>query len=536
MVWRVDDPQANESAKIKYDIVPYTRGKGLDLGCGPYKAFPHFIGVDNGHHWGVEGSDVAVDTCEDLSLFSTESMDFVFSSHLLEHIEDTRAALHEWWRVVKPGGHLVLYLPHKDLYPNCGEEGANPDHKHDFLPEDIRTHMGRVGCWDLLVEEERNTDNGAGRHGNEYSFLQVYRKRGDNIRHNLANEPKPEKTVCVVRYGAFGDLIQASSVFPALKEQGYHVTLMTTPQGWDIVKHDPHIDDVVLQDKNQVPNEELGPHWDAWEKKFDKFINLSESIEEGLLARPRKTLHRMNHGARHAILNVNYWERTHVIAEVPMPPRSKFYPSEDEVTWAKGIRDQFGPQDILIMWVMSGSSIHKRTPFVDQVISRLMVTDRRVQIITVGDMRCKILEQGWEDEPRVHLRSGEMSIRETMSLAQQCDVVVGPETGVLNAVGLEEAVAKVVFLSHSSEENLTKYWVNTSALYPEDVPCYPCHQMHYDDTFCPQIEVEVPVVIEGKVVMAPAATSKCVAGVTPDMIHEAIVDHIGKPELNLETG
>ena len=50
MAWRLEDPQGNEAAKIKYEIVPYTRGQGLDIGCGPFKAFPHFIGVDNGHH------------------------------------------------------------------------------------------------------------------------------------------------------------------------------------------------------------------------------------------------------------------------------------------------------------------------------------------------------------------------------------------------------------------------------------------------------------------------------------------------------
>ena len=51
--------------------------------------------------------------------------------------EHTQAVLREWWRVIRPGGHLVLYLPHKAHYPNIGQPGANPAHKHDFLPEDI---------------------------------------------------------------------------------------------------------------------------------------------------------------------------------------------------------------------------------------------------------------------------------------------------------------------------------------------------------------------------------------------------------------
>ena len=33
MVWRIDDPQGFEADKVRFEIVPYTRGIGLDLGC-----------------------------------------------------------------------------------------------------------------------------------------------------------------------------------------------------------------------------------------------------------------------------------------------------------------------------------------------------------------------------------------------------------------------------------------------------------------------------------------------------------------------
>jgi SAM-dependent methyltransferase len=46
--------------------------------------------------------------------FADGSMDFVFSSHCLEHIEDWQAALDEWTQKVRAGGHLFLYLPHPD--------------------------------------------------------------------------------------------------------------------------------------------------------------------------------------------------------------------------------------------------------------------------------------------------------------------------------------------------------------------------------------------------------------------------------------
>lgn len=536
MVWRATDPQGNESAKIKYDIVPYTRGRGLDLGCGPYKAFDHFIGVDNRHHAGRFGwdirPDVFVETCEKLGLFTDGSMDFVFSSHLLEHIEKFEDALREWWRVIKVGGHLVLYLPHKQFYPNIGQPGANPDHKHDFEPNDIADAMRRVASggagWDLVENEDRNE-------GREYSFFQVYRKRTDGQCRELPHPWKKPgtKMVCIVRYGGFGDMIQTSSLFPALKADGWHITVMTTPKGADILKADPHVDRFLLQDGNpdrdQVPNPELGDYWRAWSRKFDRWINLSESVEGTLLAMPGRINHGWPHELRHQMLNQNYLEFTHQIAQVPLPPRPEFYPTDEEIEWA--VQELLPIQGFLVMVVLAGSSVHKAYPHMDNVIGRILKSLPDATIILVGDAICQVLETEWEDEPRVLRRCGQWSIRQTMTAARECDLVVGPETGVLNAVAFRNN-AKIVMLSHSSVENLTRDWVNTVSMLPaRDVKCYPCHRLHYGREFCPQWWVPVknhriaqdPALVEqmtaaGHIVDGMFATGAalCAASISPD--------------------
>ena len=170
MTWNVDTSCGFESGKIAAIAVPYLQGRALDLGCGNAKCWPTMIGMDNGHHWGRGDADIVGD-CTDLSMFADASMDAVFSSHLLEHVEveDVPATLAEWWRVLRVGGRLVLYLPHKDLYPNMGEPGANTDHKSDFVPDDIIDSMRNVGSWTILENEVRSGTN-------EYSFFQVYRK------------------------------------------------------------------------------------------------------------------------------------------------------------------------------------------------------------------------------------------------------------------------------------------------------------------------------------------------------------------------
>ncbi len=479
-MWRAEDPQGNESGKVKWAIVPYTQGQGLDLGCGPNKAFPHFIGVDNYTDTRLFGIQMQPDVTSDvtkLDVFSDESMDFVYSSHTLEHIQDHHAALIEWWRVIKPGGYLILYLPHKDFYPNVGTEGANPDHKHDFLPDDIIQTMKMLRVahsgWNLLVNENRSE-------GMEYSFLQVYQKRADKV--HIYQETLVQKRACVVRYGGFGDMIQASYILPALKREGYHVTVMTTPKGQDIIKHDPHVDAWILQGKDQVPNDQLGPYWDEWKRHFDRWINLCESVEGTFLAMPGRPLHYWPKAARHAVLDRNYFEMTAKIAGVPFEPVGKFYetPEEREVT-TKNLSQL--PGKFVILFVMSGSAVHKAWIHMDQFIAKVLVGMPSAQFITVGDADCAILEAGWAEEDRVTKLSGRINIRETMALAKQCQVVFGPETGVLNAVANEDNM-KIVMLSHSSEENLTKHWKHTQALSSKTAACYPCHQLHYNWDHC----------------------------------------------------
>lgn len=170
MTWDYHAPQGDESSKVRWELVPYMHGRCLDLGCGPFKVFPHFIGVDNGHHWGTQGADVVVETAEKIDFFATQSCDLVYSSHLLEHIEYEKvpATLQEWTRVIKPGGHLALYLPDEDEYPRVGEHGANADHKFNVNYDRIVDSMKKITrSWDLVDFQKRNKDD-------EYSLFFVF--------------------------------------------------------------------------------------------------------------------------------------------------------------------------------------------------------------------------------------------------------------------------------------------------------------------------------------------------------------------------
>ena len=147
MVWKADGPQGSEADKVRSDVVEFFKGRCLDLGCGPRKIFPSkdVVGVDNNKDallFGIKTNPDMPGNVEKLDMFADGTMDTVFSSHTLEHVEDHVAVLREWWRLLKVGGYLVLYLPHADWYPNRGMPGANPDHQHDFRNEDINHSEG----------------------------------------------------------------------------------------------------------------------------------------------------------------------------------------------------------------------------------------------------------------------------------------------------------------------------------------------------------------------------------------------------------
>jgi ADP-heptose:LPS heptosyltransferase/predicted SAM-dependent methyltransferase len=503
MTWNIDDSQGNESGKIVWETVPYTRGRGLDLGCGAYKVWPHAIGVDNYSDtvlFKVAMKPDVVSSVTKLDVFGSASMDWVYSSHVLEHVEFEQVpdTLREWMRVLKPSGYLILYLPDEDEYPKVGEEGANPDHKWNVNIDRVVGVMKKLGGWDLVRCEKRNADL-------EYSIFFVFQKRGDKQQLYSHKKPRPEKRAAVVRYGAFGDAIQASSILPGLKEQGYHVTFYCTPRTQEVLQHDPHIDEWYVQDTDQVPNSHLGTFWDHEAKKFDKWINLSETVEGTLLTLPGRPNHKWPKNLRHRMLDVNYMEFTHEFAGVPMPPVPKFYSTPEEKVWARKERAKFGG-DMLILYPLSGSAIHKVWPNQDSFFARVLIKYPGARIVTVGDMLSTVLEQGWENEPRIVKKASKYTIRESMALAEVCDVAVGPETGMMNAVS-HLSMPKVVLLSHSSANNLTKYWVNTTTIEPQTTPCYPCHRMIYTFDDCVKDE--------------ETGTAACQADISTDQVWNA---------------
>lgn len=503
MVWDIKTSAGFEADKVRFEVLPYLSRGGLDIGCGPKKVWPHLIGIDSGKDIELFGvhmkPDIVVGTAERLPLFADNAIDNVFSSHLLEHIVDWHLALREWWRVVKPGGHLVLYLPHADFYPNVGEFGANPDHKHDFRPQDI-VDFFRLAFPDWTLLENQARDG-----GNEYSFLLVFRKEAAGRGQSDASAPHDGKTAGLVRVGALGDAIWASSPCALLKEQGYHVTAYVATTGAEILAHDPNIDRIVTLPDGILTDDELLEFWAHEAAKHDKWVNLIGSVEQRLLFHPSSNEFYLSHKLRHRFGNQNYLEMVHDYADLPHDFRQKYYPTAAEMDVARKLRDLL-PSGPLVVLNPSGSGPAKTWPHAQQFMRRM--ADEGVVCVVLGDIRYDLDEI----EPHAVVVGREWPTRIALAFVQLADAVVATESMIVNAVAMEPML-KVVMLSHSSNENLTKHWINTAAIEAPSVACHPCHRVHGAHLgFCSKDTA--------------TGASACMASASPDAIADFVLGQI----------
>lgn len=100
---------------VKYLAQKYCKGKGVDIGAGV---------------WSLDGAKAVENNTDENAYKLLEidnSLDYIFSSHLLEHLEDHKKAIEEWTVKLKSNGVLFMYLPH----PSC----------HMWKKENLKYHF-----------------------------------------------------------------------------------------------------------------------------------------------------------------------------------------------------------------------------------------------------------------------------------------------------------------------------------------------------------------------------------------------------------
>lgn len=110
----------------------YVKGKVIDIGVGRIDthdgADPLTPDCDT---WDKDNGDATY-----MKGVEDETYDTVYTSHLLEHLNNPVEAIKNWFRILKKGGHLIICVPHRDLYERKKTLPSkwNLDHKFFILP------------------------------------------------------------------------------------------------------------------------------------------------------------------------------------------------------------------------------------------------------------------------------------------------------------------------------------------------------------------------------------------------------------------
>jgi hypothetical protein len=115
----------------------WCKGVGIDVGAGLWP-LPGAIPCDIGRGTGAG---------RDIHDIEAGSLDFLFSSHCLEHIGEWRDEIKSWVRKLKMNGVIFLYLPH----PDCaiwrpGSPFVKDGHKWSPSPSVIKEAIENIGC------------------------------------------------------------------------------------------------------------------------------------------------------------------------------------------------------------------------------------------------------------------------------------------------------------------------------------------------------------------------------------------------------
>jgi SAM-dependent methyltransferase len=148
-----------------------------------------------------------------------DAYDAVLASHVLEHLANPLGALAEWRRVVRPGGHLLLIVPHRDGTFDHSRPVTLLTHMQDDAErqtaEDDLTHLQEIielhdlardpGAPDRQAFERRCRENPTLRAMHHHIFvsrtvIEVCRAAGLEVL--LLRPKRPFHIVCLCRVNA----------------------------------------------------------------------------------------------------------------------------------------------------------------------------------------------------------------------------------------------------------------------------------------------------------------------------------------------
>ena len=126
----------SETSKIKHLVLSYCIGNGCDVGFGGDKIKKeNCLGVDLPQpyaHTGRDKVDIPCDIAKEEINIPENSLDYLYSSHLIEDFEDTTTILKKFIKVLKNNGALILVFPDQQIYERYCKTTGQPLNIHHF--------------------------------------------------------------------------------------------------------------------------------------------------------------------------------------------------------------------------------------------------------------------------------------------------------------------------------------------------------------------------------------------------------------------
>lgn len=109
--------------------------------------------TDEYNYYPGKSGKVIINDAVNISSIENETYDFCFSSHSLEHIANPLKAIHEWLRIIKNDGYLIIIVPEKS---QCFDHKRNVSSFSTLLSQ----YEKNIGEDDLstLIEILKNHD------------------------------------------------------------------------------------------------------------------------------------------------------------------------------------------------------------------------------------------------------------------------------------------------------------------------------------------------------------------------------------------
>jgi ADP-heptose:LPS heptosyltransferase len=268
--------------------------------------------------------------------------------------------------------------------------------------------------------------------------------------------------------------------------------LYTSPYALAVLENNPHIDNLVVQEKDIIAITELGTYFDYIKTKYLRFVDLCESIEGSMLKLESRHEFYMPKEWRDRTCADNYYRKTMRLGGHPTDRQTivgKFYCTKHELAAAKAEYDRLaeGGTRFVWGWALHGTSHHKCYPLMQPLLHEYLDANPTQRVVLLGGSEHRNLQF---EHPQVVGRAGDYNIRQLIGVIGQLDAIVSPESFIANAAAAWNKPV-ITLLSHSSRENLCATWLHDYSLEPSHTiaPCFPCHQLHYTPSSCPQREI-----------------------------------------------